>query len=372
MTGNKTTLIRIFVGLVLIVGGIYAVFFVDWGKQQVQEPPLIRPLKIYTVGQDLSQPIRKYPGKVAAMERVTLGFQVDGPLVELPINKGQIIAKGDLLARIDPRDFKNRLDSANAQLDQAATQLERIDKAAKSGAVSKTDLTNAQAAFERAQADKKIAEKALKDTELLSPFDGVVSNVFVDNFQNVQAKQDIVSVQKTEEVLIQINVPEERILLAKQKRGQYRFVTLFDSLPGREFDVALYEYTSEADPLTQTYQITFSMPAPKDVNLLPGMTATIWESPVQGDQKDAVFVLSIDVVPVDGSGQYYVWKVEKKDADTYTVHRQNVRVGAMEGDGIQILSGLSHGDKIAAGGVHILQEGQIVREFVPKSEEPGQ
>jgi RND family efflux transporter MFP subunit len=371
MAKTQSKRIRLIVGLIIVAAGIYVVFFVDWKKKEVKEVPPSRPLKMITVGQAVSGQVRKYPGKVAAIDRVTLAFQVDGPLIELPIRKGQEVKKGDLLARIDPRDFQNRRDSAKAEREQTSTQLERIKKAAVTGAVSQTELTNAQAAFDRADANFEIAQKALEDTKMLAPFDAVIGNIFVDNFQNVLAKEEIVTVQKIENVVVEVNVPEERILRAKEKRGQYRFVAVFDSLPGREFETTLYEYATEADPLTQTYLVRFSMPAPKDVTILPGMTGTILEYPKETDQQAGVFLIPVDAVPVEGSGQYYVWKAQPKDSDLYTVHQQKVEVGAMEGDNIRILSGLSQGDKIAASGVHMLQEGQEVREFIPKSEESG-
>jgi RND family efflux transporter MFP subunit len=377
MEQNKSRKIGTILGLVLAVGGIYGVFFVDWKKEKAEEPLPVRPLKMITVGEEVSYQIRKYPGKVASMERVRLGFQVGGPLIERQILKGQEVKQGDLLARIDPRDFQNRFDSAKAELDQTSTQLERIKKAVQSGAVSQTELTNAQAAFERAEANFKIAQKALEDTKLLAPFNAVIADIFVDNFQNVLAKQEIVSLQKIGDILVEVNVPEERIMRAEKDRGEtsnskYRFVAVFDSLPGQEFDVQFYEYTAEADSLTQTYLVTFSMPIPQGITILPGMTATIWEYPLETDSEATVFLVSIDAVPVDGTGQYYVWKAKKTDSDEYTVHRQNVKVGAMEGNSIRITSGLSRGDKIAASGVHLLQEEQKVREFIPKSKEPGQ
>jgi multidrug efflux system membrane fusion protein len=364
MMHNKISFIRLLSGLILIGGGIYAVFFVNWGGQPPQQPPAIRPLKIFTVGQSLSNPVRKYPGKVSAIEKVTLGFQVDGPLIELPIRKGETVKKGDLLAKIDPRDFKNRLDSTKAELDQTSTQLERIKKAAATGAVSKTDLTNAQAAYEQADANYKIAQKALQDTQLLSPYDGMIANVFVDNYQNVKAKEEIVTIQRGDDILIVVNVPEERIIRTKTTKDKYRYVAVYDSLPGREYDVTIHEYSLEADPLTQTYLITFRMALPDDIVILPGMTATILEYPKIVQEETKVLLVPIDAVPIDGSGQYYVWKIKKENDDLCLVQRQNVTVGRIETDKIQILEGLSDGDRIAANGVHMLEEGQIVTEFL--------
>ena len=372
MKENKFSLIRVLSGLILIGAGVYAVFFVDWSKEAVEEAPLIRPLKMFTVGQSISGPVPKYPGKVAAIQKVVLSFPVEGPLVELPIRKGQEVKKGDLLAKIDPRDFENRLNAAVAELKQTTTQLERIKKAVQTGSVSKTDLTNAQAAAEQSEANFKIAQKALEDTNMLAPFDGVISNTFVDNYQNVMAKQEIVTIQKSHDVLLEVNVPEDRIIQAKKTSGNCRFTAVFDSLPNREFDVKLHEYAMEADSLTQTYLITFVMPSPEDVTILPGMAATICEYRIDTAEQDKLFMIPLDAAAADGNGQYYVWKIQKEAEDTFTVRRQNIEVGKIENDQVQVLSGLAPNEKIAASGVHILQEGQKVREFLPKSKESNQ
>jgi multidrug efflux system membrane fusion protein len=373
MAPNKSRIIGTIIGLLLILGGVYGVFFVDWRRQTLEEPPPIRPLKMITIGDSVPGPVRKYPGKVAAVKEVSLAFQVDGPLIELPILKGQKIRKGELLARIDPRDFQNRLDSAQAQFNQAKIHLGRIQEAVKTGAVSQTDLTNAQASFESAEARLKIAKKTLEDTYLRAPFAAVASNIYVDNYQNVQAKKPIVTIQDISSVDVVVNVPEERVFRADWNRKQpvYRFAAAFDYLPDREFEVTVREYTTEADPLTQTYEVTLTMPAPNEVTILPGMTATVLEYKKEAKEEPDVFTLPIDAVPVDELGQYYVWKLQEKEGGIYTAHRQDVGVRGLQKDRVQVVTGLSRGDKIAASGVHLLQEGQPIRQFIPKSEEAG-
>uniref|UniRef100_UPI002ED99791 biotin/lipoyl-binding protein n=1 Tax=Methylicorpusculum oleiharenae TaxID=1338687 RepID=UPI002ED99791 len=72
------------------------------------EPP-VRPLKLLTIGDISSDKSLKMPGTVRASDRVDLAFQVSGPLIELPVKEGQPVKKGDLLARIDPRDYETNL-----------------------------------------------------------------------------------------------------------------------------------------------------------------------------------------------------------------------------------------------------------------------
>ncbi len=366
---KKSKRLGVIIGAILIIGSIYAVFFIDWGKDKAPEPQPVRPLKMIRIGETSLPAVREYPGKVTAKDTVVMAFQVEGQIIEFPVLKGEEVKKGVLLAKLDERDYKNRHDAAKAEFEQTKVQLERIQQAVKSGAVSKTDLTNAEAAFERAKANQEIARKALDDTILKAPYDAVISNTFVENFQNVQAKQDIVGVQNIQSIEVEVSVPQERILKAKAQKDKFRFTAIFDSLPDIEFDVVTKEYTTEADPLTQTYTVTFTMPVQDQYNIFPGMTASVREYPIEGAfPESGRFLVPIDAVPVDGQGQYYVWKVQEKDG-ILAVQRQDVTIGKAMGDDIEILKGLSKGDRIAAQGVHLLQEGQQVREYSLNSHE---
>jgi RND family efflux transporter MFP subunit len=367
---KKSKRLRFIVGSILILGGIYAVFFIDWSKEEEPAPQLIRPLKILQVGETSLPSVRKYPGKVTAKDTAVLAFQVEGQIIEFPVLKGQEVKKGDLLAKLDQRDYKNRSDAAKAEFEQTKVQLERIQKAAESGAVSQMDLTNAKTAFEQAKANLEISQKALDDTILRAPYDAVVSNTFVENFENVQAKQSILGVQDIHSIEIEVSIPQERIMKAKGQKGKFRFTATFDSLLGVEFpDIEIKEYTTEADPLTQTYTLTLTMPTQDKFIIFPGMTATVLEHPIEEAFPDSSRLLvPVDTVPIDGQGQYYVWKVQEENGNL-TVSRQDVEVGKAMGDDVEILAGLNKDDRIAAQGVHLLQEGQQVREYKLKGQE---
>ncbi|HEG44374.1 MAG TPA: efflux RND transporter periplasmic adaptor subunit [Phycisphaerales bacterium] len=352
------------IGLLLVIGAIVCVVFIKRKEAAPEETTLIRPLKTFVVGSDIAISGRKYPGKVSADQSVNLAFQVDGPLIEFPVKNGDEVTKGQVLGKLDPRDYEKALVAAKSEYEKAKTQLGRIKKAHESGAVSGTDLTNAETAFETSKAAMETSQKALKDTVLVAKFDGIISNTYVDKFENVKAKQAILTLQDVTSVTIEVNVPEERIATAEmgKERLKFRFVATFDYFPNREFDVTVKEFTTEADPITQTYLITFSMPSPKDVTILPGMTATIQEyKKVREQVTSNVFPVPVTAVPIDEQGKYYVWKAKAMpDGKTYTVHKTIVKVGEMARGSIKIIEGLSKGDRIAAAGVNFLQEGQQV------------
>jgi RND family efflux transporter MFP subunit len=293
---------------------------------------------------------------------VDLAFQVSGPLTELPIKNGQDVKEGELLARIDPRDFENALSAKHGTLAKAQSDIKKLNRLFEQGNAGRQEVVDAQAVFDVAEAEYKIAAKALEDTNLRAPFAGVIAQKFVENFENVGGKQPILSLQDISSVEIEVNIPEEVAVVSRGAKDAFRFVATFDYLPGRDFAVTPKEFTTEADPLTQTYAATLVMPAPDDVNILPGMTATITPYRLEASaSEDSGYAVPIDAVPVDGMGTYFVWKTERDAGGAWAVHRVDVKVGEMMQNEILIVEGLTKGDRIAAAGVHVLQEGQRVR-----------
>ena len=90
------------------------------GSEETPEPAAAaRPVKVMTIGGPEGGGEFTFPGRVAAGEQVDLAFRVGGPLIEFPVQEGEKVDKGQVVARIDPRDFRIRVDSAQAKFDQA-------------------------------------------------------------------------------------------------------------------------------------------------------------------------------------------------------------------------------------------------------------
>jgi len=348
------------------------------GKKEEQKVTreVIRPVKIMTVMSSEEAFKRKFPGRVRASKRVDLAFQVGGPLIELPIDEGQNVKKGQLLARIDPRDFQTNLRNAEGGLGkaQAALQLaqkeyERVVRIRKKdpGAVSQAMVDRRAEAVNKAQADiksLKAAVDAAKDqlsyTYLRAPFSGVISRRYVDNYQEVRAKQPIMSLDDISSLEILVDVPEI-VMASVRKGGSAGAVAEFAAAPGRQFPLTIKEYTTRADPRTQTYQVTFQMPRPKGINILPGMTATVLGSPPVEKKGGDRFVVPALAVFADEAGVSHVWVVDK---ETMKVQKRKVKTGELTGtDSIQILEGLESGERIAVTGVAQLREGMQVRDL---------
>ena len=107
------------------------------GEEAPEQAPVARPVKVMTVGGSAGGEV-SFPGRVAAGEQVDLAFRVGGPLIELPVHEGEKVNKGQVVARIDPRDFRIRVNSAQARFDKAEADIERLSALYEKDAASKT------------------------------------------------------------------------------------------------------------------------------------------------------------------------------------------------------------------------------------------
>jgi len=325
------------------------------------EPPareVVRAVKTEVFGKSPAESEYSYPGKVYANQTVDVAFEVPGKLTELPVTKGQVVSPGDLLARLDQRDFANELDQALAVKAEAEATLGRFNKAYEKRAVSKQELDEAASRARIATAEVQIKQKALEDSSVRAPMHGIVANRLVDNFENVLAKEPVVVLQDISRLEIRINIPEKDMASGGDETG--RITAEFDVAEGREFELAVKEFVTDADPVTQTFAITLWMAAPDDVDILPGMTATVhWYPPAAGS--GSAHSVPLAAVLGQPGRTAWVWVV---DPETKLVSKRNVTVGPiLHGDRVAIESGLEPGETVAAAGAHHLDEGMRVREY---------
>ncbi len=338
-------------GLVFITGGCGK-------KEEPVKKEVLRPVKTLTIQAAGTSALRSYPGQVRASRRVDLAFKVAGPLIELPVEEGQEVKKGKLIARILPRDFKIRLDQAKARSLEAEQQYQRYRDLYVKKQVSKADFDKYKSQRDVAVAQQADAQNALKDTYLKAPFAGVIAKRYVENFEEVQAKQPIVFLQDISKVELLVNVPESDMATVRGEIDTEVFA-LFPTVPGKRFPLDLKEYSTQADPKTQTYQVVLVMPQPKGVHILPGMTGTV-EVEIKAKATDGPqIVIPAIAVLADSDGSSYVWGVDEK---AMTVRKLPLKVAEMTGsESIVVNEGLKGGEIIVVAGGTKLEDGMQVR-----------
>lgn len=333
------------------------------GEKAEERAPVVRPVKSLVVGDVLSGS-RSFPGKVEASERVDLSFRVPGRLIELPIERGQEVARGQLLARIDPRDYRIALDEAKASFTKAEADYVRYQNLYEKDAVSISELDFNRAQRDVARARLDDAEADVDYTYLRAPFAGVIGTRYVENFEEVQANQIICSVHDINTLDIIVDVPEHLIANVRNlEEAELDVIARFDAAPGEEFPLRFRDVAAQADPTTRTYELRLTMPQPRSISVLPGMTAEVVARGTRAARavtESGVFTVPASAVFPDEEGESQaVWVI---DPDDLTLHERRVEIGQVTGAGsVEVLSGLRAGERIAVAGVSRMREGMKVR-----------
>ncbi len=340
-----------------------------WGcrDEPAPEAPVARPVKILTIDTRGTVEILEYAGTISAAQHSEMAFEVPGKITDFPVVEGQVVKKGDLLARIDPRDMAALADVDTAKVRLAEAEYERKKKLFEADVISQQELDRAKRIYEVNVAKSQGSAKGLEDTELFALFDGVVAKKLVKDFENVQAKQPVLILQDTTNLEIEVTIPEADAARSapnatnEERTARVKPLVIVTSLPDRSFPAEITEFNTTADPVTRTFRVTLRFDPPDDVNIKPGMTATV-RIHVQPKQQLAAGRSSISIPAsatfTDESGKAFVWVV---DPGSMTVSRAPVQLGDLSGDRVFVSSGLESGQQIAVSGVHQLRDGMRVR-----------
>lgn len=338
--------------LLLIASGVLLLATSGCKKPENAEPP-IRPVRTVRVGEIAQTGGRIFPGRAEAVQAVDIAFEVGGRLIERPVSLGDDVKTDQVLARLDPRDFENDLQSAQARYKRATAYLSRIEQASRTGAVSQQDLTDAQAQFEATEAEVKTKKKALADSVIVAPFDGSISATFVENFQNVRMKEAVIRLLDLSTIELKIDVPEKLI----SRMAQVVSIQVhFDAFPGKLVPAKITEIGTEASASTRTYPVTLAMEQPEDFQILPGMTGQARGWPGEETSETSHFVVPGSAA-FESEGDEFVWIVDESSS---TVKKRRVTSGGVSVSGV-LLQGIKSGELVVTAGTHYLSEGQEVR-----------
>jgi multidrug efflux system membrane fusion protein len=337
-------------------------------KEDAPEP--LRAVNVMRVSSQHSSGQIAYSGEVKPRYETALAFRIGGKIVERLVDVGDLVKKGDVLARLDPQDqklnsqaVKSRLAAADAAYQQAKADLERYSHLYEQKFISgaeidrrQTEFNVAKAELSQVRAELAVVENQADYTRLRADHPGVVTGVDAEVGQVVAAGQTVMKVARTTEKEVAISIPENQ--LGELKTATDITITLWAN-PQREYSGKVREVSPVADPVTRTYAVRIAISdAGNEVKL--GMTANVYLKGIsQGDTVE----LPASAVFQQGEGAA-VWRV---DPATKRVSAVPVQVARYFEDKVAVSSGLSDGDIVVRAGVHKLFEGEPVRVLDPQS-----
>lgn len=357
---------------VLLTGCLSLLCFTSC-EEPLPEQKVIRPVRAIEVTKRSQQRAKLFPGVARAEHRVNLSFRVNGPLIHLPINVGDLVKKGEVVAQIDPKDYEVDLKTKLANLEKAKAALSFADNDYQRalniqnddpGAISESlvDQKREQANRLRAEvvalsSQVEGARDRLYYTQLKAPFNGRIVAKYFDNFEYVQANQPVVRILDTSRIEMVVDVPERMISLIPLVE---KITVTLEPMPDLELEASIKEVGSEASTLTRTYPVTLIMPQPEEITILAGMSGEaefVGTIPVEEGKEASLLIPTTAIFSNDQEAKTFVWVI---DTEKETVSKREITLEKISSEGTFIKSGLNVGEWIATAGVHFLNEGDSI------------
>lgn len=329
-------------------------------KSQTIEPPPLRMVRTVEISEPNGSYWREFPGVVDAAQKAELSFRVSGNLKKMPAKEGDMVKQGQLLAQLDDSDYKIQLKSRKAEYDQAASDFNRAQSLVKQGLISRSDFDKLKATEKSAKSNLEAAKNNLEYTSLRAPFAGRIAKRYIQNYEEVSAKQPVFLLQDLSSISIKVDIPES-LMIRVQRGARPEVNAFFNDIPGQQFPLTLKEVATQPDESTNTYEVTFSMQLVDGFNILPGMSVTVRGKPPH-DSKAAENHITVPAhAVVEDSEGRFVFVVNETSEGHGVVERRPVKTGDLTSLGLSVLSGLKVGDKVVTAGMSKMYNGLEVR-----------
>lgn len=312
-------------------------------------------------------------GEIRADRRVTLISQVSGRLISRPVEMGDEVSKGQVIAVVDyaqldlsVRQARAAVASAEEQSANLTSELERLERLFAAGGASQQQLdqirTQERAAREGVNQARAALEQAVimrREAELRAPFSGVIGQVMVNVGDMIAPSVPVAVIVDRDPLIGAVKVPERDLGFVSVGQPVTIQVAAF---PERQFNGKVLRISPIIDAVTRMVDVEVEIPN-RDLLLKPGMFATLnieigrHLNTIMAPS-DAVLQESRIAALSTGSDferVYYVYVVENGRAV-----RRNVEIGFTTGERVEIVSGVSADDTLVVRGHHLLQNGQPV------------
>lgn len=309
------------------------------------------------------------PAEVQSRYVTSMSFRIAGQLAERRVHLGDVVRKGQVLARLDPADANQNASAAQAELasarqhlDAAEKQLQRDVQQAREALISAQQLEQSQDAhaaalsqFKAAQARAAVAGNQRDYTTLVAQHDGVISAEQANTGDVLAAGQPVYSLAWSGQVDVVTEVADRQV--ATLQPGAAAVVTLA-ALPGKTFTGKVREVSPAADAQSRTYRVKVTLEQP-DPAVRLGMTGEVAITPAASS---AAPVLLLPATALFHQGDRpALWIVGEQGK----LELRPVTVAAYGERSISVSQGVTASDKVVVQGVHTLTAGEKVKPVAP-------
>lgn len=286
-------------------------------------------------------------GTTAANESVIVTANVSDKIAEIHFEDGQEVEEGDLLVALQRDEQRAALAAAEAVLAERRTAYQRARKLESQQYTATAQLEERLAALREAEANRDAAAARLADREIRAPFSGVVGLRDISVGTLVTPGSVITTLDDLDPIKLDFTVPAAYLSTI---RPGLDIVASTTALPDLEFRGKVHSVSSQVDRVTRSLTAR-ALIDNTDRALKPGLLMTV---ELLRNPRNALIIPEEALVPVGTSNFVFV----VKDGDPPIASRREIETGSRRPGEVEVLSGLSEGERVVTHGTMQLRDGQ--------------
>jgi membrane fusion protein (multidrug efflux system) len=290
------------------------------------------------------------PGLIEPWTRLDLMAKIGGSIEEVLVQEGDQVQKGQVIARIESKEYQIALDSAKAAYELAQLSFARNKTLRTKGIATQANLDELQSQLRQAKANVEKAELQLSWCRITAPLAGVISRLDakVGSVVNQMVPASIAEILVLDQVKAVVSIPESDVA-AVRKLDKVEIT--IQALDNEKIQAPVYFLTPMTDSAAHVYRLELRVPN-KEHRILPGMF--VRANIVKRVQKQALALPLFSVISRDKEQFVYV-------EEQGVAHKKAVKIGFLEGWQVLITDGLKAGEHVIIEGHRSVEDGQAVK-----------
>ncbi|MFH4964675.1 efflux RND transporter periplasmic adaptor subunit [Gaetbulibacter sp. M235] len=301
-------------------------------------------------------------GNVSTKQNLIIYPEFSGVLTQVYVKEGQLVSKGQVLAKIDDGGLSQQLAQLQIQADLAKTTFDRQERLWNQKIGSEIQYLQAKSSYEAQSRAIKQLNQQIEKTVVRAPFSGSIDDVITDQGSVVAPGQSqLFRIVNLKDMYIEADVPERYISdVTSGKEVMVEFPIL-----GKTIDSKVRQAGNFINPANRTFKVEVAIPN-YDGNIKPNLTAKL---KINDYNNNKAILIPQSIISENAEGEQYVYTITNKNGDKGIAKQVIIETGKTQGDYIEILSGLVHEDEIIDEGARSVKDGQEIKILVVDKEQ---
>ena len=344
-------IVGLILGLIVILGGR---IIEEQGRlaeakkaAMKKEVPAVRVITLTLKPERLEDKI-SLPAEIEPFEDLWVKAEVKGQVVSIPAKEGQLVKKGQLLVRLDDRDYRSRLARIEANYKLARQDSERMTALVKKNIAAESKLDEIEARLEDLTAQRNEAQLSLDRTRITAPISGRLNEIKAKEGDLLDVNQQVARILQFEKVKVMVGVPESDVAAVFDINEAE---VIIEALGNRKVKGRKIFLSRQPRTLARLYDLELMVPNP-DGRILPGMFGRVELIKRVFDQALAVPLYAV----ITQGDEHFVYVEKDGQAEKRLIKR-----GVLVGWQVQVEAGLNPGERVIVVGPRFLDDGQDVK-----------